>query len=133
MQLPSRVSFWAPPVVQMALIFALSSMTGRQVGRLPFAVADWVAHAALFGALAALLLRAFASGAWDAVTGRAAILAAALAALYGATDEYHQRFVPGRSVSGMDLIVDAVGASAASGVCWAWGIMRRFRRRASAR
>jgi VanZ family protein len=40
--------------------------------------------------------------------------------LYGATDEFHQSFVPGRNCSGADLIADGVGgclAAIAHG-CW---------------
>ena len=33
--------------------------------------------------------------------------------LYGATDEYHQSFVPGRTMSVSDLMVDLIGAGAA--------------------
>ena len=36
-----------------------------------------------------------------------------LAVLYGATDEFHQSFVPGRDMSVSDLMVDLIGASAA--------------------
>lgn len=37
-------------------------------------------------------------------------VAAAAAALYGATDEIHQYFVPGREASVIDFLLDAVGA-----------------------
>ncbi len=34
-----------------------------------------------------------------------------LATLYAASDEFHQRFVPTRSASGWDVLVDACGAA----------------------
>lgn len=37
-------------------------------------------------------------------------LAALLAALYGCSDEWHQSFVPGRRMDGLDLLADALGA-----------------------
>jgi VanZ family protein len=40
--------------------------------------------------------------------------------LYGATDEFHQSFIPGRDCSGADLVADGVGgwlAAIANG-CW---------------
>jgi len=40
--------------------------------------------------------------------------------VYGATDEFHQSFIPGRDCSGADLVADGVGgwlAAVANG-CW---------------
>jgi VanZ family protein len=45
-------------------------------------------------------------------TARAALLASAIAGAYGATDEWHQSFVPGRSADRFDLVADVVGAAA---------------------
>lgn len=64
---------------------------------------DKVAHAGLFGVLAALLRLAGASP-----------LAAVAAAIgWGVVDEIHQSFVPGRTPELGDLLADAVGAVAA--------------------
>jgi len=38
-------------------------------------------------------------------------LAVSISAVYGATDEYHQRFTPGRSCDVCDWIADTTGAS----------------------
>lgn len=44
---------------------------------------------------------------------RARFLAALfLAAAYGASDEFHQYFVPGRDCSGFDLLADIAGSAA---------------------
>jgi len=48
-----------------------------------------------------------------------------IAAAYGATDELHQYFVPGRQADVADLLADAIGAIAAAGAIWAWGIIAR--------
>lgn len=65
---------------------------------LPFL--DKVAHAGLFGVLAALVLYAGATPA----------AAVALAAGWGVVDEIHQRFVPGRFPDGWDVAADVFGA-----------------------
>jgi VanZ family protein len=65
------------------------------------------AHLATFGLLGILLLQAFG--------GRkgAPIYAWALATLYGAADELHQGFVPGRTSLLSDVAIDSGGALAA--------------------
>jgi VanZ family protein len=47
---------------------------------------------------------------------RAAVIAVALATGYGATDEFHQSFVPGRGPAFSDVLIDLVGASLGVGV-----------------
>jgi VanZ family protein len=65
------------------------------------------AHFATFGLLGVLLFRAFRG--WKG----APIYAWALATLYGAIDEIHQGFVPGRTSLLSDVAIDSGGALAA--------------------
>lgn len=44
---------------------------------------------------------------------KARFLAAAVAALYAASDEWHQTFVPGRGGTWVDVVIDCVGISIA--------------------
>lgn len=67
---------------------------------LTFPGADKLAHAAVFGVLAALLYGA---------TGRP-YLAVLLASAYGIFDEVHQAFVPGRHSDPLDWVANTVGA-----------------------
>lgn len=75
-------------------------------------------HVLLYGILAVLLLWTLQETRWRRPARYGAVVLAALA--YGVLDEWHQSFVPGRSVSGWDLLFDVVGAGLGI-VCWrAW-------------
>lgn len=82
------------------------------------------AHVVEYFIFSVLLWRAFRAEAsrWQF---RAAFLAAAIATVYAATDEFHQSFVPGRSASVHDVMIDASGAILAQIIVWIW--MRRRR------
>lgn len=116
----SRLWAWGPAWACMTLIFAASSVSQPppEVERLD----DGVWHGLVYALLAALMLRGLAAGRWRQVSGRTALLAVALATLYGLTDEWHQSFVPGRTPEVADLIANFTGAAVACGVAWAWRI-----------
>ena len=69
-------------------------------------------HVAEYGILAALLFRAFRGerAGWSARWSLAAVV---LAALIGASDEWHQSFVPSRTASAWDALIDTIGATVA--------------------
>ena len=98
----SLLRLWLPVVAWAGLIFALSSIPDLGSG-----LGGWdlplrkLAHAAEYGVLGALLLRA---------TGRAG-LSLVLGALYALSDEIHQSFVPGRAGSPLDVALDTVGVA----------------------
>jgi VanZ family protein len=117
---------WLPVALDAALIFFLSSIPRLPSPPGPFS--DKHFHFASYALFAALLVRALASARLRNVTGRIAIGAILLAALYGVTDEIHQMFVPGRSADPYDLLADTLGAVAAAGLLLAWAIIRRQRR-----
>jgi VanZ family protein len=118
--------FW-PAFLWMAVIFISTSIP--ELPALPGDVTDTSLHSSGYALLGALLVRGFAAARWRGVTIRAALLAIAAAAAYGAFDEWHQLYVPGRTADLRDLAADAIGASVAAGAVWAWGIIRRLRRR----
>ena len=104
---------WGPVIAWAALVFALSAQPSPPgPGMWPL---DKVAHFVAFGVLAALLARALAGAGLRST--RAIAAAIALTALYGASDELHQRYVPGRDADVFDLAADALGAC---GGAWAW-------------
>jgi VanZ family protein len=56
---------------------------------------------------------------------RWALLAVLIAAVYASSDEFHQLFVPGRSASVHDVMIDVSGAILAQIVIWLWMRPRR--------
>lgn len=102
-------SLWGPVLLEAAVLFWLSSRTF-----LTSSPAGWdkVAHFLAYGALCTLLLRALHGGLLPLrlTLGLAAV---ALATAYGASDEFHQSFVPGRDASVFDLAADFLGAASA--------------------
>lgn len=125
----TRAWLWGPVALYMALIFGLSSLSELPG---PPGVDDKTEHFLAYAGLGLVAVRATAGGAVAAVSLRAAASAWALATAYGLTDEFHQRFVPGRTFDLLDWRADAVGAAAATLGAWASGIIARSRRRAAA-
>ena len=120
MSRPHAFWLWAPVVAYMALIFFLSSL---HAAPLPQAVSDKFAHATGYVGLGLLVTRAVIGGMPRRIGWKQALLAILITTAYGASDEYHQRFVAGRSADLADLYADATGASVAAVACWAWGII----------
>ncbi len=118
----------------MAFIFYSSSLSQDEASKpLESGTVSWlgdfrsyVAHAVLYGVLAALIQASI----WGWSFGyrlRWVAVAAVLAALYGASDEYHQSFVAGRSAALVDVFVDAVGASFSAAGLWVLATLLRSR------
>ena len=120
---------WLPAAAWAVVIFGFSSLHGSQVpGR--FAVEGHLGEYFVFGALLALPLLGRRRGRGLIV---AVLLAGLIASAYGVTDEFHQRFVPGRTPDPMDWADDTAGAlaGAASAAVVVWVVRRRRERRAA--
>ena len=100
---------WGPAVLWAAVLF-LSSSRSDLPGASLF---DWVpagdklVHLVVYGILGALLARGRRLQGY--IPHAVLILAGAL---YGASDEWHQSFVPGRQVSALDWVADLCGVAA---------------------
>ena len=105
-----RESVWRclPAIAYLGLIHALSSVEGRD---LPSVVDDRVAHFLEYFGLGVLLYLA-ASGFDKAGRSWLVVIAVvSFAAAWGAIDEFHQSFVPGRDSSVKDFMFDLAGAT----------------------
>jgi VanZ family protein len=114
---------WLPVIAYMAMLFTFSSLS-----RLPPPPGDlsyYHVHVGAYAGLAGLAVRALARGIPRNVTWPVVAGAVAIAALYGVSDEYHQRFVPGRDFDPFDILADALGAILGAGAAGAWSIIGR--------
>ena len=103
--------YWLPLFAWMGLIFWFSSQP--QPIDLPESWLETLVgkggHVLGYAGLSLLWWRALAAR-WGRHDRRAVALAFLLTVLYAVSDEYHQTFVPGRSGSPVDVLIDAAGA-----------------------
>jgi VanZ family protein len=104
------ILLWGPVILVMTLIFVGSSQPDP--GGLPGGMSDKAAHFLAYAALGGALVRAISGGRPSAMTLRKVLLAALITTIYGASDELHQAFVPGRTPDVLDLVADALGGLA---------------------
>jgi VanZ family protein len=137
--------FWLPPLLWMVVIFSASGdvdstyhsstlfeplmrwlfpwMAQARIEDLHFLFRK-CAHLAEFGVLALLFWRAIRHShgsegcRWNWAQGGGAL---AMVALYAASDEFHQTFVPGRTGQLSDVLVDTAGGAAGLGLLWLTG------------
>jgi len=101
-----EVGLWGPVILVAGAIFTLSHMPSPPS---PSRAPDWLLHGAEFGLLSLLLARALAGGWRGRLNMRRAVLTILLGVLYGASDEWHQSFIPGRHAAAGDLVADSAG------------------------
>lgn len=112
---------WGPVIAYMAIIFVISA---QHTAPLPPELSDKQGHSIGYMGLAVTVSRALAGGLARGAGLPTAAAAVAISSAYGATDEFHQAFVAGRSSDIHDWYADTMGALVGSGACWAWGIIR---------
>ncbi len=144
------LKYWLPVVIWMALIFSASadSHSYEHSSRFvepflhwlfPQMSQSWVetihlfirkcAHLTEYAMLALLLWRAVRRPVkndprpWNWREARLALL---LVALYAASDEFHQLFVPSRDAAVLDVLIDTVGGAAGLLALWLFGRWRKY-------
>lgn len=105
----STVSAILPILLYCLMIFVLSNLKDPPAPNFHLQWGDKINHALAFGGMMVVALRA--SGYLFARTSIAVRVGIALlfCALYGATDELHQAFVPGRTCDIYDWVADMTG------------------------
>ncbi len=107
-----NVRQWGPPVFWAAFILVLTSIPGSDiphVGLFSFHASDKLVHATMYGIFAWLATRALLRAGQPLV--RSILLVALGIMLFGALDEWHQQFIPGRSMDLFDWFADLSGAT----------------------
>jgi VanZ family protein len=106
----------------MAMLFGFSSLSA--VPSPPGDLSDKDVHIGAYSGLGALTTRALGKGIRD-VSWRSVSGAIVIATLYGVSDEFHQKYVPGRTFERVDMLADAIGSAIGAIAIGAWSIIRR--------
>lgn len=111
---------WGPAALIMAIIFFASSTPRQDIPDFDSwdVVAKKGSHMLGYALLAVAYQRALS---WNRSISRFRFIAAFfLSCLYAASDEWHQRFTPGRSPSVRDVCIDASGAAIGLELWFLW-------------
>jgi len=131
-----------PAILWMALIFLGSTdiLSAEQTSRFLVPFLRWIdpqislaalnmiqvlirklGHLTEYAILAALLWRAFGRGiTWHLKVSILFLVAWVACAIFAASDEFHQSFVPSRTASPSDVMIDICGALVGLAICWAF-------------
>lgn len=103
------IRFQGPAWFWAILIFIGSSLPGLTAPNLGFQWEDKLAHLIEFAVFGFVLMRAFSKSKNRVFRYHSWLLTILVGALYAASDELHQRLVPGRSADLSDWIADVLG------------------------
>jgi VanZ family protein len=133
------IKYWLPVLLWLALIFIGSTdlMSAEHTSRIIGPILRWfnpgvsaetiarvqffvrkVGHLTEYAILAILIWRAFRRGSsWHLKMSILFVLALFGCAILAATDEFHQSFVPSRTSSPRDVMIDILGALIGLTIC----------------
>jgi len=116
-----------PMTLVMGTIFWLSHQPGDSFNLPRLPEIDKLCHMVVYSVLAVTVLFAFGRQRRNRRPRLVVLLTVLFCLFYGISDEFHQSFVPGRSVSALDVLADCLGALL-TGLLW----LRWRKRRTSA-
>jgi VanZ family protein len=99
------LSRWLPPLAWAVLILVLTSIPQPHLPDVRGI--DKLGHLCMYGVLGLLTVRSFAT---DLRPWRIFLLVLLGICLFGALDEWHQQFIPGRTMDVRDWLADSLGA-----------------------
>ena len=111
-----RLYLW-PALVAAMIIIASSRERVATTGLVPSE--DKFGHFFVYGLLGTLVCRTGSGWKWAAVS-------LVIVSAFGASDEWHQSFVPGRDSDVRDWVADTAGAALAIALYTGWGWYRRL-------
>ena len=136
------VRYWMPAILWMAVIFLGSTdmLSAEHTSRFLVPFLRWIdpqislaalnmteilirklGHLTEYAILAALLWRALRGGTrWQMKMSILFLAAWGACAIFAASDEFHQSFVPSRTASPHDVIIDICGALVGLAICAAF-------------
>ncbi|MBU0549823.1 MAG: VanZ family protein [Candidatus Omnitrophica bacterium] len=101
--------YWLPVALWAILIFAVSGLPGEDLPYV-FSGQDLFFHVMEYAVLALLLNRALSRTSLKSYPQKKKLLLVIMACLiYAISDEFHQKFVPGRVASLADILLDGLG------------------------
>ena len=134
------VRYWMPAIVWMAIIFLGSTdmLSAEHTSRFLVPFLRWfdpqislaaldqiqfairkLGHLTEYAILAMLLWRALRGGIrWQMKMSILFLVAVLASAIFAASDEFHQSFVPSRTGSPNDVMIDICGVLAGLAICW---------------
>lgn len=95
-------------IVRPLILWLLPNLNEAQLATIHFSIRK-VAHFAEYGVLAFLASRAFVTSSFALIRRHWFLWGILLVLLYSLMDEFHQSFVPSRSGSIYDSVIDVVG------------------------
>lgn len=99
------------PILAALAIFIASSFAGAEVPNMPIMLGDKIVHFSVYFVFGLSILFSIIVNKNHWKDPKIIIVTILLGALYGASDEFHQAFVPGRSVELLDWLADLLGVA----------------------
>jgi len=129
----NKIKYHLPIIAYCVLIFILSSIPGNSLPDLKIEISDKMAHFGIYFIMFFLFVYSlknqnFSSG----LKKNYLVFALLFTALYGALDEYHQKFVRNRTCEFYDFLANIIGAGTALLIYYSYELIKKTKNKAYA-